>query len=154
MFNGDLITNTYLEAVNGLSKKVLENCESWYQYVLNLPVKQQVSYTVVLFDSQVNNGGFHQYFYNSYGMFAQLAVKNLNLINSHRRAEMLKTALNKVNDENLEDKLFRQAIFHQHLLKIVEFDDELFYFFNQLDYQYYNYDEDLNSLLEAYLLKE
>ncbi|UCA61443.1 DMP19 family protein [Chryseobacterium rhizoplanae] len=76
----NIVNQTYSEAIKGLDEEILKNCDSWYNYVLNLPKIQQVVYTVVLLHWQIENGGFHQYFFNSYGQFAYLTIKNLKLI--------------------------------------------------------------------------
>ncbi|WBV60635.1 DUF4375 domain-containing protein [Chryseobacterium camelliae] len=82
------IANKYEKAVSELNEELLKNCDNWYNYVLNLPKDQQVVYTVVLLNWQVENGGFHQYFFNSYGQFAYLTIKNLKLIGANERAQL------------------------------------------------------------------
>ncbi len=62
----NIINKTYSDAIKGLDEKILRDCDSWYNYVLNLPLSEQVAYTIVLFNWQIENGGFHQYFFNSF----------------------------------------------------------------------------------------
>lgn len=146
------IDKTYSEAVKGLDDEVLKDCDAWYNYVLNLPKAQQVIYTVTLLHWQVENGGFHQYFFNSYGQFAYLTIKNLKLIKASQRADLLDSAIHLVNEEYLIEDDFRHLIFNRELSKIVDFDDELFSKLNELDDKYYELEqENIMNLLENYL---
>lgn len=148
----NIIDKTYSEAVKGLDDEILKDCDTWYNYVLNLPKAQQVIYTVTLLDWQIENGGFHQYFFNSYGQFAYLTIKNLKLIEASQRADLLDSATHLVNEEYLIEDDFRHLIFNRELSKIVDFDDELFSMLNELDDKYYELEqENIIDLLENYL---
>ena len=148
----NIIEKEYYDSVKGLTQEVLDSSSVWYNYVLNLPKAQQVVYAVILFHTQVENGGFHQYFFNSYGQFAYLTLKNLKLIGSNKRAELLDEALKHVNHENLNEAVYRELIFSRKLSRIVNFDKELFKYLNNLDSRYSNIeDEDVYELLEKYL---
>ncbi len=150
----NIIDKTYSEAVKGLDEEILKNCDAWYNYVLNLPKAQQVVYTVTLLNWQVENGGFHQYFFNPYGQFAYLAIKNLKLIGTPQRADLLDAATHLVNEEYLIEDTFRHLIFNRELSKIVDFDEILFNKLNNLDDKYYNMeDENILDFLEDYLHK-
>jgi len=151
----NIIDKTYSDAVKGLDEKILRDCDSWYSYVLNLPLSEQVAYTVALLNWQVENGGFHQYFFNSYGQFAYLTIKNLKLIGALQRADLLDTATHLVNEEYLIEETFRHLIFNRELSKIVDFDEVLFNKLNELDDKYYNMeDENIFDLLGEYLNKQ
>lgn len=151
----NIIDKNYSEAVKGLDEGILKNCDAWYNYVLNLPKVQQVVYTVVLLNWQVENGGFHQYFFNSYGQFAYLTIKNLKLIGTPQRANLLDDATHLVNEEYLIEDAFRHLIFNRELSKIVDFDENLFNKLNDLDDKYYNMeDENILDYLEDYLNKQ
>ncbi|SEN12472.1 protein of unknown function [Chryseobacterium taichungense] len=151
----NIIDKTYSEAVKGLNEEILNNCDAWYEYVLSLPKTQQVVYTVALLNWQVENGGFHQYFFNSYGQFAYLTIKNLKLIGTPQRAELLDVATHLVNEEYLIEDTFRHLIFNRELSKIVDFDEILFNKLNDLDDKYYNMeDENILDFLEDYLNKQ
>ncbi|UCA61439.1 DMP19 family protein [Chryseobacterium rhizoplanae] len=151
----NIIDKTYSEAVKGLDEEILKNCDAWYNYVLNLPKAQQVVYTVALLNWQVENGGFHQYFFNSYGQFAYLTIKNLKLIGAPQRAELLDVATHLVNEEYLIEDTFRHLIFNRELSKITDFDEILFNKLNDLDDKYYNMeDENILDFLEDYLNKQ
>lgn len=148
----NIIENEYYKSVNSLTDDVLNNCSDWYNYIFNLPISQQVTYTVVVFNTQVENGGFHQYFFNAYGQFAYLTIKNLKLIRSFERAKLLQKALEYVNEDNLNEDKFRELIFNRKLNKITDFDKELFNKLNGLDTVYYNtHENDIYDLLTTFL---
>ncbi|PIF46295.1 uncharacterized protein DUF4375 [Chryseobacterium sp. 52] len=148
----NIIDKTYSEAVKGLDEEILKDCDAWYNHVLNLPKAQQVVYTVILFQWQVENGGFHQYFLNSYGQFAYLTIKNLKLIEAYQRANLLDAATHLVNEEYLIEDDFRSLIFNREFSKIVDFDDILFDKLNEVDDKYYEMkDENISELLSNFL---
>ncbi len=149
----EIIEKTYYEAVKYLDSETLRDSDNWYNYVLNLPKDQQVVYTIIILNWQVENGGFHQYFFNSYGQFAYLTIKNLSLIQATHRAELLDTATHLVNEEYLIEDTFRNLIFNRNLSKIVDFDEILFNELNDLDDKYYDLHEDLEQLLVDYITK-
>ncbi|SFN92446.1 protein of unknown function [Chryseobacterium oleae] len=152
MNNQELIEKIYLESTKGIKEEILNNCDAWYNHVLNLSKAQQVVYTVILFQWQVENGGSHQYFLNSYGQFAYLTIKNLKLIEASQRANLLDAATHLVNEEYLIEDDFRHLIFNRELSKIVDFDDILFDKLNELDDKYYEMkDENISELLGNYL---
>lgn len=153
----NIIDKTYSEAIKGLDEEILKECDTWYNYVLNLPQTQQVAYTIVLLNWQIENGGFHQYFLNSYGQFAYLTFKNLKLIEAPERAYLLDSATHLVNEEYFIEDKFRHVIFNREFSKIVDFDNLLFDQLNELDDKYYELEqENIINLLENYLnnLKE
>lgn len=149
------IDRIYSETVEGLSEEILKDSDAWYNYASNLPKAQQVVYTVVLLNWQVENGGFHQYFFNSYGQFAYLTIDNLKLIGAINRADLLDSATHLVNEDYLSEDIFRYLIFNRELSRIVDFDDTLFDKLNKLDDNYYEIeDENVITLLEEYLKKK
>ncbi len=147
----ELINEKFDESVKGLTKAILSNMESWYSYVSNLPVDLRVTYTVVVLHQQVFNGGFHQYFFNAYGMFAYLTIDSLEDIKASFTKDLLKRVLDKVNDSRMDTTLFREMVFNRKLDKIVNFDDDLGDYLEKCDEEYYDSDEDLTLLLGKYL---
>jgi len=153
----NIIDKAYSEAVKGLNEEILDDCDAWYNYVLKLPKAQQVVFSIILFNWQIENGGFHQYFFNSYGQFAYLTINNLKLIEASQRADLLDSATYLVNEEYFIQDKFRHLIFNREFSKIVDFDDLLFNQLNELDDKYYELEqENIMNLLENYLnnLKE
>lgn len=146
------IDEIYSEAVKRLDEEILKDCDAWYSYVLNLPKAQQVVYTVILLHWQIENGGFHQYFFNSYGQFAYLTIENLKLIEAYQRADLLDSATHLVNEEYLIEDNFRHLIFNRELSKIIDFEDVLFSKLSELDDKYYEMEqENIIDLLSTYL---
>jgi galactose mutarotase-like enzyme len=151
MKNEEITDSHYKKAIEGLNQKILENKDLWFSHILNLPEHLQVTYTVIIFDQQIFNGGFHQYFFNSYGQFAYLTIDNLKLINAVRAADILERATNLVNADQISLKEFRRKIFDRDFPKIADFDDELFDALSVLDDEYDALDENLEQLLVNYL---
>ncbi|AYN00137.1 DUF4375 domain-containing protein [Chryseobacterium sp. 3008163] len=78
MNNQELIEKTYLEATKGIKEDwFFSDIPYWYSYVVNLSKHLQVTYLTVVLENQVLNGGFHQYFANSYGQFAKETIDAL-----------------------------------------------------------------------------
>lgn len=151
MKNEEITDSYYKKAVEELSEATLVDKDVWYSHILNLPEHLQVTYTVIIFDQQVFNGGFHQYFFNSYGQFAYLTIDNLRLIKAFKAADLLERATNLVNADQISLNEFRRKIFDRDFPKIVDFDDELFDALSVLDDEYYALEENLEQLLVDYL---
>jgi hypothetical protein len=62
----------YNEAVKGLTTEMLTKpiTLDWYKHIRSLPTSLRTVYCIVVLETQVNNGGFDQYFSNLYGQFA------------------------------------------------------------------------------------
>lgn len=151
MKNQEITSKYYKEAVKGIDEDLLQDMNRWYDYVVNLSEKLQVVYTVILFNQQVYNGGFHQYFFNSYGQFGYLTLENLRLIGANKAADLLEKALEKVNDNKYSDYEFRDNVFNRRIDGIINFDEQLSDYLSSLDDKYYSQDEDLKKLLVEYL---
>lgn len=151
MNNEEIIDSYFKKAVEELTEATFVDKDVWYSHILNLPEHLQVTYTVIVFDQQVFNGGFHQYFFNSYGQFAYLTIDNLRLINAFKAADILERATNLVNAEQISLNEFRRKIFDRDFPKIADFDNELFDDLELLDKDYYALDENLEQLLVDYL---
>ena len=50
-------------------------------------------YSTFVLEGQVNNGGFNQFFVNSSGQFAEIAVLSCDLIGASDRAELIRKAI-------------------------------------------------------------
>lgn len=153
MENQEITSEYYKKAVVGIDESLLQDMNQWYDYVINLPEKLQVAYTVILFHQQVYNGGFHQYFFNSYGQFGYLTLENLRLIKANKAADLLSKALDQVNDKGYSNYEFRDNIFNRRLETIANFDERLSDSLSRLDDEYYSLDEDLEQLLVKYFKK-
>jgi len=60
---------------------------------VELPKGLQMFYATDLLEAEVNNGGFHQYFWNSSGNFARDALDGLKLIGAQAHAKLLQQAM-------------------------------------------------------------
>lgn len=150
-----LIEDKYSKAVIGLDESVIQDFNKWYSFVTEMPVEEQIVYTVSLLDWQVKNGGFHQYFLNSYGIFAFLTLRNLEIIDMVKLRDILEDAINLVNYEKLNEEELKIKIYKKQIKKISEFDDVLFEQLNKLDEEYYTIsDKQLEESLLKYLKRE
>jgi hypothetical protein len=96
-------------------------------------------------ENEVNNGGFHQYFFNSSGNSTMETINALEVIGSKIFLDLLKKAKNKFpNGIVPKDINERQKI----LLDITEKNEELWY---ELDQEFYKYEEDIYILLNNYI---
>lgn len=95
-------------------------------------------------EAAVNNGGFHQYFFNSAGSRAEQALLALEAIGANQMADILRSAIKLFPDERVPtDWNARQDI----LERIAPESDE----FYEFDKAFYNYPDDLAALLELYV---
>ncbi|MDN5214020.1 DUF4375 domain-containing protein [Fulvivirgaceae bacterium BMA12] len=147
----ELINEQFNACVVGIDEEMLSNKESWYDYVISLPTHLRIVYTIVILHQQVFNGGFHQYFFNSYGMFGYLTLDSLKTINASFTLKLLKKVLDRVNDGGWDIETFKDKAFNRKIDKIVNFDNELGNYLDKCDDVYYDAEEDLLLLLGNYL---
>lgn len=147
----ELIETKYKESVQGIDEQILLNHKEWYDYIECLPKHLRVIYTVSILDQQVFNGGFHQYFFNGYGLFGYLTLDSLGEINATTTKILLGKVLSEINYENYNVKEFRRKVFDKELSKISNFDDLLSDFLDDCDTEYYYTKEDLQKQLGMYL---
>lgn len=150
----EIVEKTYLESTKGIKEEwFTSELPHWYSYIINLPKRLQVTYLTVVLENQVLNGGFHQYFVNSYGQFAKETIEALIEIGAFKKSNLLEKALNVVQDKDMNDEDFRKALVNKKLKKLF-IDDDLFAPLEELDDIYYEIeDEDIADLLGDYLNK-
>jgi hypothetical protein len=149
----NIIEQYYKSAVSEIDETLLGSFHSWYSYVLRLPKREQIVYTVEVLNQQVSNGGFHQYFANQYGQFAYLTIENLRIIGANDFAELVLSATSILNDDNLDEESFGAKVYRHELDKIESYDKELCDYLDSLDSKYYELDiELLTEKLTEYLL--
>jgi Domain of unknown function (DUF4375) len=97
-------------------------------------------------ESEVNNGGFHQYFYNRSGALAPNVVGALNTIGAQATAGIVQRALNAVVNTitSWSEDASRQA-------KVNQLSSETRQLLEELDQEYYACPEDLTPLLYNYV---
>lgn len=153
MDNSEIIERTYLESTKGIKEEwFYSEVPHWYSHIINLPKDLQITYLTVILENQVLNGGFHQYFVNSYGQFAKETIEALIEIGAFKKSNLLEKALNIVQDD-IGDVEFRNKLINRSLNKLFV-DDDLFKPLEELDDVYYDIeDEDVSDLLGEYLNK-
>ena len=148
----NIIEDYYFESVKGLTENVLQVQSDWYKHIFNLSPKQQIVYTIIVFHNQVQNGGLHQYFFNSYSQFCFLTINNLKKIGALERASILESALSEVNKDKFDENYFKELIFNRKISRITEFEQYLTNFLDDLDTKYYEIEnEDIEKLLTHFL---
>jgi len=115
----------------------------------SLSEPERVVATIWGLEADVNNGGFHQYFFNSYGDLAFFAPAALRLIGAHHAAEIVERANQLFGPEGPpRDRKPRQGMLLNELRNRAE---ELL---SSLDDEFYKYPENIGALLESYARKE
>jgi hypothetical protein len=94
-----------------------------------LSTPEQVFLLIWELENEVNNGGFHQYFYNSSGALAPNVVSALKILGAEATADIAQRALNAVANATSGA---RQAL-------------------ENLDQEYYKCPEDLTPMLYKYV---
>lgn len=93
-----------------------------------------------LFEKEINNGGFRQYFFNSCGGFAHQTVASLELVGARKTADLLKHAID----------LFPEALVPVDLdarrQQLTEIEDLAESKWELLEQEFYEYEENLNIL--------
>jgi hypothetical protein len=147
----EIIESKYAEAVKGIKGEwFTDTNEEWYAYIVSLPDPLQFTYLIVVLNNQVLNGGFHQYFVNGYGQFAQKTIIALEAIGASQKAGLLNAALEIVNLYSDDDNVFRKKLLQKNIPELF-IEDDLFEPLDQLDTAYYENEEDIVSLLGKYL---
>jgi len=124
---------------------VSEKYESNGFNVLN--EKEQAIYTIWWLEAEVNNGGFHQYFWNSAGDHADAALKSLKNIGALKTASLLERAIEIAFGGDLPAS--RES--RQNQLVIDE--DVKMDSLGDLDLVFYEYPEDFYKMLDSYVSK-
>ena len=92
-----VIDNIY-EQIGDDYKKELEN-------VKKLTKGQQAMFSVWWVEAEVNNGGFNQFYFNSSGQYAEMAVDGFELFRATKHADLMRRAnlIYSANQERLEE---------------------------------------------------
>ncbi|MFT6443598.1 MAG: hypothetical protein ACJASM_003160 [Salibacteraceae bacterium] len=150
--NTEIIDKIYDSAGERLRNTVTDwsNHKLWRQTVNELDTKQRSVYLIGVLNQQVMNGGFIQYFDNSYGMFGYETLRVLHTVGATESANLLEQALKIVNPKQLSESAFADHIANNIIEE--ELGDEL----DQLDDKYYELEntEDLESLLVNWIKTE
>jgi hypothetical protein len=96
-------------------------------------------------EMEVNNGGFNQFFSNISGSFAHETVDSLKIIGANKTAEILSDAIAQFP----ENKVPKKQSERNTVLEKIEYKADLIWY--KLDEQFYNYEDDLESLNADYI---
>lgn len=129
-----------------MNEHISEKCE-YGDAMENLNEYERVFYVTQQLEMEVNNGGFSQFFYNSSGDFSGELVYAFNQIGAYKTAEICKKALEAFGREVPADREEREELMDR--MESEEFDEIL----SQCDDDFYEYEDDLNALNYAYIMK-
>ncbi|RFZ81639.1 DUF4375 domain-containing protein [Mucilaginibacter terrenus] len=146
MSDASFIEEQYEDIISGIKPEWVFKQEQLSEYLLALPTWRQAIYFIVNLDNQVFNGGFHQYFTNRYGAFAQEAINALIMIGATDTAKIVKRAYQLVNAANDAPVVFQEKILKKRYKNLIT-DEDLFEPLNQLDKAYANNGEDVMEML-------
>ncbi len=136
----EMETTQALIALNGLIQKKLGTQD---YTVLTHP--ELVVLAVDWLQSEVNNGGYHQYFFNSYSELAQEAIDGLREIGANQAAEITEKAYSIFPDSKVPKNRDERQIL---LDKAGEKGEALL---NNLDNEFYKYPDNIDTLLIEYV---
>jgi hypothetical protein len=118
----------------------------WRLDYSDLSAPERVFLVIWELESEVNNGGFHQCFYNSSGALAPHVVSALKTIDAPATADIVQRALNAMANTitSWSDDAHRQSGMNQ-------LSSEIRQILEDLDQEYYACPEDLTPLLYKYV---
>ena len=117
----------------------LKNCS--FQ---ELDEREQIILSIIELETEVNNGGFDQFYFNTSGDYAYFVPDALQRIGAFKAADIAARA-NDIFGSNIpKDRPTRQDI-HQELTNE---DDEPW---EELDSEFYSYPDNISQLLETFL---
>ncbi|GHT34296.1 hypothetical protein FACS189434_10190 [Bacteroidia bacterium] len=97
-----------------------------------------------VFEMEINNGGFSQYFLNN-GQYAHETVHSLKAIGAEKTADLLQKAINKFPKSKVPKDWDERC---NRLEKIEDKDDEIW---DKFDDKFYDYEDNLNELNLNYI---
>lgn len=132
--------------VIALSDYIAQKCNYGYE-IAALSEAERVFFIAQSLEMEVNNGGFNQFFFNSAGNFSGELVAAFEAIGAVKTAEICQRALDAFGCQVPADRTARQDLLEE--LEGTEFDDIL----DQCDSDFYDYEENLNALNYAFVMK-
>ena len=139
LFSGISMATNYPESFDEVEVKYSQ------QGLQSLTDKEKAIFTIWWLEAEVNNGGFHQYFWNSAGDHALLALEALNNIGASKTAKLLEDAL----DIGFSGSYTKERYDRQNLL---ETDGDLkMDKLGALDSKFYEYEENFHEMLDVYV---
>jgi len=86
-----------------------------FDVISSMPEGFQMVHSTTALETQVNNGGFNQYFYNPSGQYAEMALRSLKLIGATEYYEILQKAIETYMKEKENPEL--QNLYSQRTLE-------------------------------------
>jgi len=123
---------------DNISLKVEDDYDNSFETIQGLSEGRQAIYSIWLVEGEVNNGGFNQFYFNSSGEFAEMAVNGFELVGAVEYATLMKRANKIYAEQNIGDRQDRTIEDFSE-----SYDDNPL---NDLDTEFYDMQEDLYSL--------
>ena len=92
-----------------------ESWSQWYQFVQGLTGPEIMVYVIVKLNQTVTNGGFAEFYENSFGVFAPEIIHALNEIKAVATAKIVSSSLPVVNPTGLLDEAYKALVFNLQL---------------------------------------
>lgn len=86
-----------------------------FDVISSMPEGFQMVHSTTALETQVNNGGFNQFFYNPSGQYAEMALRSLKLIDATEYYEILQKAIETYMKEKENPEL--QNLYSQRILE-------------------------------------
>ena len=123
--------------IDNIMEKFDKNFTNEYEVVSELSNGRKWIYTSWCLEAEVNNGGFIQYFFNSSGEFAYLALEGLEQLETFEHANLLRRALVLLE---LNEKTFEKLRNESSIESFVEAREEVD--LSTLDEEFYELEKD------------
>jgi hypothetical protein len=123
-----------------------KKCE-YGQKIDRLNESQKAILIVENLEREINNGGFNQFYWNSSGNYANETIDALIKIGANKTAEIVK----KANSEFKNGIVPKDREKRQDELELIE--DKAKENWNNLDSEFYEYNDDLTELLITFVIK-
>jgi len=115
--------------------------------IASLDEYDQAIYTIWWFESEVNNGGFHQYFTNSTGSDFPIALRSLKKIGAKKTIDMVERFVKIVFKDSVP--LDREE--RNDIIEALEDDEIIEDKLDAINLEFYQSDEDIVSLINKFI---
>tara|TARA_B100001167_G_scaffold163752_1_gene111954 strand:+ start:1536 stop:2063 length:528 start_codon:yes stop_codon:yes gene_type:complete len=123
-----------------------KKCE-YGEKIDRLNESQKILLIVENLEREINNGGFHQFYWNSSGNYANETIDALIKIGANKTAEIVK----KANSEFETGDVPKDRAERQNEIELIEGKAEENW--NKYDSEFYEYQDNLTKLLIAFVIK-
>lgn len=124
-----------------------ENWAEWYKTVQGLTGPEKMVYLIVKLNQTVTNGGFAEFYENSFGVFAPEIIHVLNEIKAVATSEIITSTLPIVNPTGLLDEPYKKFVFKLQLSE----QQKAQLYSHDIRYDQLHDHENLEDLLGSYL---